>query len=230
MQGQGRHLGYGVSAGYHGAICINGTRAVPAAPFMAGAMCSVVAAAADYVRRSAGVTEPIIVVGTGRCGMSTVAGMLVELGVHMGAGFTSDESNPQGSFEDALIRDVNRERSEGGSVVCWRNALQYIVDERRGSDGPWGWKDPRTADFMSDVLSMCPDATYIRCTRDYDGTLRSFYRWHRRSVEQVVAMIDGRTHNLDRYLPPSTITVSIAELRIDCDGVRERLRKVVEGA
>lgn len=173
-------------------------------------------------------TEPIIVVGTGRCGTSTVAQILVELGVHMGAGFTSDLSNPQGFFEDALIRDVNEERLRGGSVPCWRNALQYIVDERRGSEGPWGWKDPRTADFMSDVVSMCPDATYIRCTRDLDETVRSFQRWHGWTESKSRQVVGWRSVNLDRYLPPTTTVVSIEELRIDFDGVRERLRKVVE--
>ncbi|MCZ6654850.1 MAG: hypothetical protein O7D91_17715 [Planctomycetota bacterium] len=172
-------------------------------------------------------TEPIIVVGTGRCGMSTVASMLVELGVNMGAGFTSDASNPQGSFEDALIRDVNRERAEGGHVVCWQGAMQYIGDERSGSGVPWGWKDPRNADFMEDIAKLCPKATYIRCTRDREETLKSFLRWYGWRGGDVVSR---RTRNMDRYLPPSTITVSIEELRIDFDGVRERLRKVVAGA
>ncbi len=176
-------------------------------------------------------TEPIIVVGTGRCGTSTVASMLVRLGVHMGAGFTSDESNPLGFFEDALIRDVNRERAGGGSVEFWRNTMAHIVEERRAAaQGPWGWKDPRAADFMEDVVKLCPDATYIRCTRDRSETIRSFMRWYPRMlVEEVYMVIAWRTRNMDRYLPASTITVSTEELGIDYDGVRERMRKVVEG-
>ena len=59
----------------------------------------------------------ILVVGPGRCGTSAVAGRLCDLGVFMCSTVESDETNPDGYFEDVEF-----------------NAAAYFVDDVTAGD------------------------------------------------------------------------------------------------
>jgi hypothetical protein len=175
-------------------------------------------------------TTPIIVVGTGRSGTSTVAGMLVDLGVDMGTRFRADLSNPDGFFEDWEIKAINQGRLDGHSSAAWEEQLATACATRAKPGKPWGWKDPRTAEFMGDVVRLFPNARYVRCNRDRFETLASFQRWYGMHAFDAATIIDRRTYNLDRYLPIDTIVVSIPELRSDPDKVANRLKGILREA
>jgi hypothetical protein len=62
--------------------------------------------------------QSILVVGTGRCGTSTVARVLHEqLGVCMGSRFReADANNPRGFYEDLDALEANQRLLAGGSL------------------------------------------------------------------------------------------------------------------
>lgn len=169
--------------------------------------------------------RPVIVVGTGRSGTSTVSKLLIELGVDMGSGFRRDESNPDGFYEDAEIRDLNSHRWSG--VVDdeeWSKRLRAVADKRETrSPGRWGWKDPRTSEYIGDVLRLFPDARCIWCTRNLDDTVSSYCRWYAMHPDRAKAIITRRWSNLAAALSEDVLTISVSDLATP-GSVQERLR------
>lgn len=171
--------------------------------------------------------RPIIVVGPGRCGTSTVARLLVELGVDMGTGFRADPSNPDGFYEDRYIRTLDQARLAGRlSPEEWSQAMLRVAGMRDARPGRWGWKDPRTAELISDVVRLFPDALFVRCYRPRKDTIASCMRWYGFTEPQAAEMVDRRTGNLDRALGPlksQAVIVEVVQLANDIEDVRQRL-------
>lgn len=173
-------------------------------------------------------SEPIIVVGTGRCGTSTVARLLIELGVDMGSGFHADPSNPDGFYEDRYIRSLNQSRLAGRTThEDWSQAILRVAEIHFTRPGRWGWKDPRTAEFMENIVALFPCATYIRCHRNRPDTLASFLKWYSWDESQAGAVIDRRVRNMDKHLPASASNVGLAALLASENAVQDRLRIIL---
>jgi hypothetical protein len=113
-----------------------------------------------------------------RSGTSLLTSVLHAAGVAVGERLLApDANNPRGYFEDAdfyelhlrMLHACTRQDDPGfrdwgwtesewfdrGRLPDFRAAARALIAKRRGSPGPWGWKDPRTAlllDFWHDVL------------------------------------------------------------------------------
>jgi hypothetical protein len=113
-----------------------------------------------------------------RSGTSLLTSVLHAAGVAVGERLLApDANNPRGYFEDVdfyelhlrMLHACTRQDDPGFRDWGWtesewfdrdrlpefRVAARELVEKRRGSPGPWGWKDPRTAlllDFWHEIL------------------------------------------------------------------------------
>lgn len=126
-------------------------------------------------------TPPIIVVGTGRCGSSMLAGMLSKLGVDMGCQpGPHPRTNPWGHYEDFELMQNNEKLLDGKQThKGWAAGLKDRI-ERRPTDKPWGFKDPRIADLVEHYKTAFPDAIWIWAWRELQDSINSTiaaYQW-----------------------------------------------------
>jgi hypothetical protein len=165
-------------------------------------------------------TRPVIVVlGSGRSGTSLAMQVLAALGMRV-----SDEliearrDNPQGFFED--VRIVRAHADLMRSLHAWPyhplppdwpdapapavagRELQGVLRDRLGQgNGPWGFKDPRTASFLPLWQRLFAEEgiapRYILALRDPGSIVRSF---------------------MDAYATPAE-TAELVWLRRTCDAL-----------
>ncbi len=99
----------------------------------------------------------ILIVGMHRSGTSSLAGSLQERGLCLGQVFTENPHNAKGNRENAQVMDLNERvlAASGGAWdappknLTWSEELsqhrdQLIASYEQASQGPWGFKDPRT--------------------------------------------------------------------------------------
>lgn len=146
---------------------------------------------------------PIIVVGPGRCGSSTVAGLLhTQFGVSMGERFKdSDHRNPEGYWEDEEIRELSAAYLRGAIPVRWWKIVFRELIEIRQSQRAWGFKDPQTANLIRLVDQYLPRARYIRLKRDLAEVVRSLQAHYGYTAPQAQQLALSRSAMLDKYLP-----------------------------
>ena len=164
-------------------------------------------------------TEPIIVVGPGRCGTSCVTGVLHHLGVFVGSILlAADATNPWGHFEDCDFLHLNASfLNQKLSRDEWTSRVQQLIDDRRALGRPWGWKDPRTCNLLRLYLNFFSDPKFVRCVRSAERIEDSVVRaygdrgW---TFEDAHQMRVRREQELDRYLPwYQTIEIDFDQLR-----------------
>jgi hypothetical protein len=144
----------------------------------------------------------IIVLGQGRSGTSTVAGILHHLGVYMGEGLLpSTPDNPKGSFEDARFVDIHT-RMIGGD---WKHPkisamkvdpllpeYEALVEDMNRHE-LWGLKDPRLCFTFPYLMPLLGDDTKIVTTlRSWDSRIRSLAAMADVGGLGEAAMIDER--------------------------------------
>jgi len=134
----------------------------------------------------------VIVVGNGRGGTSMVAGVLVALGLPMGA--PGNALN----YEDAEIvaagrgtpPDAGSDAPSGDGL----DPLRALIRERNARHDVWGWKDPSAdlyLDRIKDVL-VAPRAIFVH--RDLASVAESmFVRSPDISIEQALLLALERT-------------------------------------
>jgi hypothetical protein len=176
-------------------------------------------------------TEPIIVVGPGRCGTSCVAQVLHHLGVFVGSRLLgADATNPWGHFEDCefleLDSGVLRKVLTRGE---WAKQVEQLIGKRRALGVPWGWKDPRTCELLRNYLEFFNDPKFVRCVRPAeeieDSVLRAYGArgW---TANQAHSLRVRRERELNRYLPwYQTIEIDFDRLRQDRE---EAVRSIAE--
>lgn len=125
--------------------------------------------------------RPIIVVGTGRSGTSTVARLLHHsLGVRMYRDqfLAPDKWNPGGYFEDRKVKRLNKAATTGAITgVTWR---EQMYDHMRADHSPWGFKLQPLAPLGDDfILDAMDPRAVIACVRDRTMTARSIGKWRR---------------------------------------------------
>lgn len=208
-----------------------------------------------------------------RSGTSLLASLAAAAGVDMGDRLLeADRANPLGYFEDVgflslqqrMLTDctpaddgghrdwgwTENERLDRQRFSLYREEARSLVESRRGTGRPWGWKDPRTTlalDFWDENL---PDARYLCVYRypwdvadsmqrlgaevflrnpEYAYRIWAFYNrhlldFHRRHRERSLLVgVNALQHH------PESFRALLAE-RFRLDLPEERLREIVDGS
>jgi len=122
-------------------------------------------------------SKVVLVAGTGRSGTSAVAGVLHNLGVHMGDKFVdATTANKYGTFEEFEYFTFNRSLTVNDNVDAWLD--DYIA---RRSDGHeyWGIKDPLLTKTFPQVVAHLDDVKVIIARRGEVASVNSYlYAYH----------------------------------------------------
>jgi len=155
-------------------------------------------------------SDPYVVVGTGRSGTSTVARLLHEnMGINMGAEFKPPTShNPKGAYEDVeFVIPTARYINGKMSFNDWDNHTRSVIRKRLEAGKPWGVKDPALAHILGQFLMYLDEPKIIRCKRDKKLAVDSFrrcYGWTKRYAEGIYdsreIMLDNTLRRID-HLP-----------------------------
>lgn len=149
------------------------------------------------------IIDPYLVIGTGRCGTSTVARILHErLNICMGESFIpSDEYGSQGYYEDVKFVELNRSLVIGGcNIQEWEPAFRQTIAERQARQIPWGVKNVRIADILGLYLSFFDDPKLILCHRRAEDVIASHKRCYNCTHRNAAATYWTRTIIIQRLL------------------------------
>jgi hypothetical protein len=107
-----------------------------------------------------------LVVGTGRCGSSTVARIMHEqLGIKMGKTFVSTDVHG-GFYEDFDFYVLNQQVYSGQIKLSeWFDTCQKLLIDRGEHDGPWGIKEPLMSYFLGQMIMFLDNFPRIIWTR-----------------------------------------------------------------
>lgn len=176
--------------------------------------------------------KPVLVVGTGRCGSSAMANILIHLGVYMGERFSPpDVHNPRGYFEDLDFKWLHQALLSSDITMDEFCASVMKYAEKRQRYPIWGFKDPRTSQMLPIYRRwLFPDARYIWCQRDPRDTQWSMLRGHQlrgqRGNQPFMIFNTWMIRNmmLEQWLPACDKNA----LRIHFDDLMERPGWVIE--
>jgi len=145
-----------------------------------------------------------IIIGTGRCGTSSVAKVLHEnMGVCMGEEFVRNEvSNQGGTYEDKQIWSLNRLLFKNKiNYVDWSYVLQTEIGAREKSGKPWGIKDPMLSYFIGEIIGYCKEfPRIIWCKRNRALVLKSMQKNWANTLKQARVNYQGKDVFLSRVL------------------------------
>jgi len=147
--------------------------------------------------------NPYLVVGTGRSGTSTVAGILHnKMDVFMGYEFPpANSTNPDGFWEDIEIYKANKAFYFGRiSYSTWKRGVTKIIAERQKLDKPWGFKESRMADLLGLYLGLLKDPKIIRCKRKKELVVSSWVRCYGLPINNAFTLWQERETTLDNIL------------------------------
>jgi len=147
--------------------------------------------------------NPIIVTGTGRSGTSMVAGILRQLGIHMGYTMVPyNISNPKGHFEDIEFHYLNALfLKQACTEDAWYSEVIPLIKRRMAEGRPWGWKTPSTTDLIAYYTQLLPEAHYLvvrRNTKDIRESCIKAYDW---DAQFTIKHIGERLARMDKWLP-----------------------------
>lgn len=120
-------------------------------------------------------TKPIVVVGTGRCGTSTVARLLHEnLGVRMYKEefLPPDYGNPLGYYEDKNVKWLIKNSKL--NAADWTYKLYKYMTPYAG---PWGFKLQPIEALPKDLISQLSPRKIILCRRHKNAVIKSMFNW-----------------------------------------------------
>ena len=152
--------------------------------------------------------DPVIVVGPGRCGSSSVARILhEELNVFMGFKFwPADETNPDGFYEDMEFLEADKKFIGNKiDIYSWRRLIEQAIMKRRALMRPWGFKDPRTAILLNYLMVYFREPKFIRCVRPRNEVISSLIRCYGYSRERASFLVDEKEISLNKFLPGKNV-------------------------
>lgn len=134
----------------------------------------------------------VVVLGMHRSGTSMVAGVLRELGVHMGDDLLpAYRSNPLGHFENRVFVELN-DRILAACESSWDSPplpqtiaatgedftgeIKKLVNRHNRRYRVWGWKDPRTVLTLPLYAPFLTNARIVVCRRRCEDAARSLTR------------------------------------------------------
>jgi len=158
-------------------------------------------------------TRFVVVLGTGRCGSSAVAGMLDRLGVHMGRPFAKREkTNPRGNFEDVGFNTLCR-MAQAGMLSPEKLPEAFRVwFAKRVTAAEWrakkncelaifGVKSPRLCEyweFLEPQIGI--DTRLIAVDRPTGEVVASFHNAYGIAAHDALAKIQRRRQVIDRVV------------------------------
>ena len=149
-------------------------------------------------------TQSILVVGSGRCGTSTVARLLhEEFDVCMGKRFReSDEYNKKGYYEDLELKNANQFLIAGQiTFEAWFTSVENELLKSWRKDTVWGFKDPRLCTLGGFYLAMIsPPRMIIRCKREEKQVAASMVRCYDWPLHDALGIVRQRELMLDNLL------------------------------
>jgi hypothetical protein len=151
-------------------------------------------------------SHAVLVLGSGRCGTSIVAGVLHKLGVPMGERLMpSSPSNIHGHFEDLDFHTINKQYVDHEiSLRVFVECLHTLMISRAKTFDLWGLKDPRVCDVLPIYLTALQFTrvrlTVIRCVRAQEDTALSWSRAERCSLHVAEDIVRTREESLDDLL------------------------------
>lgn len=140
------------------------------------------------------IIKALVVLGMHRSMTSLVSQGLYEAGLYLGPDLIGPEdSNPDGHFESRVIVDFHRNFIWENKLSSWWTFVKYhkarvlsTTDEfkneakalldRHFSESDFGWKDPRSAFFLSGWHHVLPDPHYIIVLRHPVACVSSLLR------------------------------------------------------
>ena len=161
--------------------------------------------------------DPVLIVGTGRCGSSLLAAMLDHLGFFMGPDLVpGNHTNPLGHFEDTRFKKLNLALARGQITpdIFAAQAQKYGHDSaeddraRRG----WGFKVPSTAEVLDHYLRVFENPRIIWIQRPQEEVIQSMiesYDWERAQAE---AKAQKRQEMCKRHVPSSALEIEMHDL------------------
>ena len=147
--------------------------------------------------------DPYIVIGTGRSGSSTVAGILHnKMGIFMGQEFRKpNEKNPDGFWEDVEFASPNWKFLNGKiNYPRWIKEIFAVIAKRESWDAPWGFKDPDATHFLGLYLSFFKNPKIIRCKRNKELVTKSLMRCFKYSMIKAENLWNMKEMILDNVL------------------------------
>jgi hypothetical protein len=154
----------------------------------------------------------IVVMGCYRSGTSAVAGILHNLGVHMGNNFQEpNEQNPKGYFEDPEFVAVNLgiykasivkyadefsknselfEAKKKFNYLCESRAIAMASEESCGRPTKWGFKDPKFC-VTAKHVELPSETKIIWIHRDIDDTAKS--------IIKSIGGLSGRDAHIEKW-------------------------------
>lgn len=162
--------------------------------------------------------DPYLVVGTGRSGTSTVAGILHnKMDVFMGYEFPpANHTNPDGFWEDIEFYRMNKMFVFGKiNYPIWKKEIIEIIANRIEMRKPWGFKESRMAELVGLYLGFFENPKIIRCKRNKELVISSLMRCYGYSKEMATAFWEKREPILNNILSGKDyLTIHFGEDRV----------------
>lgn len=191
--------------------------------------------------------QAILVVGTGRCGTSAMAGALRILGAHLGEDLTrGDLHNPKGYFENTSLVELNKGLLSAAGIIWYATpvsevralpptldtcqAIQDSVQSIFREETPIAIKDPRLCALLHPYVSALTAIKYeIYCvvmSRDPHEVAQSMETATNVSAEVYLPMVRHYAELLDSALQQNRIQhvcCAFSELLTDTKSSIERV-------
>ena len=166
--------------------------------------------------------------GTGRCGTSTVARILhTKLGVNMGDSLSHpDEANPQGGYEDLDISKPNKLFISGYiNFPYWNKLICDLLTQKATRGITWGIKDPTICHLLGFYLAMWKVPKLVLCERPRSLVIPSLVKWYGFTGSEAGFLYDSRKVALDRLLVGRDVLTIRFESNVSDEEVESRLRE-----
>lgn len=170
-----------------------------------------------------------LVLGTGRCGTSTVARILHEkIGVYMGDEFRD------GHYEDLAFKNINDSfldgyRSDGNNIHIvgfpeWYDKINQLIEKRNKEHEMWGFKDPRATVLTGIFLALIYAPKIIICIRNEKDTIKSMVNNTNWDKELAGFVYRERSRAIDNLINKNHCRIAFNEKRED-EWIENYIRK-----
>lgn len=142
--------------------------------------------------------SPILVVGTGRSGTSTVAKALMSLGVDMGFMFRKpDQFNPEGVYEDLFFKHLNEWYIRKDITrQQWKMGVESIMHTRNEL---WGFKHPNTCYLLQEYINLLKPK-FVWARRDIAESAASCARCYNMPLHEASVLMHHRNNLCEKHL------------------------------
>lgn len=170
----------------------------------------------------------VLVLGTGKCGSSAVAGALVHLGVWMGDRFVEGvfvHGQRYPVYEDAEMVEATETVIASEQLIC--NPFEALVEARRGLP-VWGFKYPRLVWAVDLLMPLLDGVRVVIVSRDREETIASCRRCYGLSERRGNLWYDVMTSEIEWFLDTYVSPVLRVQYEKLLEDPREETRRLCE--